>query len=64
MECRNLIKYIKKCNFAKDKNWMSLIFHKIFQSISNKKISVSTVQIIDELNKLNSEYEFDLFKYI
>ena len=37
---------------------------KILESISNKKISISTIQIAGELHKLSSEFQFDLIKYI
>ena len=62
MDIKNIIKQIKKNNFdfSQNKNWLSLILQKILQSISNKKMSFSTFQIVDELQQLNSEYKFDL----
>ena len=66
MDNTNIIKQIKKnnFNFSENKNWLSLILQKILQSISDKKMSYSTLQIVDELLALNSEYQFDLIKYI
>ena len=66
MDTTNIIKQIKKnnFNFSQNKNWLSLILQKILQSISSKKMSFSTFQIVDELLKINSEYQFDLIKYI
>ena len=64
MDNTNIIKYIKKnsINFSQNKNWLSLILQKILQSVSSKKMSLSTLQIVDELLKLDPEYLWDAFK--
>ena len=64
MEYKNINGQIKKNNFSQNQNWLSLILQKILISVSDKKISSSTIKIVDEIRKLNSEYQLDLIKYI